>query len=285
MMRLLVGLGVLAACSGSHSSSPVAGGPDASSGGGASDSGGAIVDAGGDAAAAVDAAPDAYVDRGVEQDYDDLATTLATAMRTQELQAMKDGVNAAYSGGTLPGFTTVQPGELAATLDGVSYDYMFHCEDQQAHDNVTCGPASDHIHWMATIDGPVTVGPATFSEFKLTTKWTIYEIDLNKPQVTGYDHVLLGADLAGDGTRFQLTVDGTSFDHVRLDPTPTVPFAGAVTYAITAKRTRATANPATRSYAAAATLTYTGPGAATLVLDGTHTYDVDMSSGAVSRQP
>ncbi|HSN28785.1 MAG TPA: hypothetical protein VLT45_21005, partial [Kofleriaceae bacterium] len=248
------------------------------------DSGGAISDAGGAAAVAVDAAPDAYVDRGVEQDYDDLATTLASAMRTQELQAMKDGVNTAYNGGTLPGFTTVQPGELAATINGISYDYMFHCEDQQAVDNFTCGPASDHIHWMATIDGPVTSDALSFSELKLTTKWTIYEIDLDKPQVTGYDHLLLVANLSTDGTKFQLTVDGPSFDHVRLDPQPTFPFAGGVTYTITAKRTRATATPSVRSYTANAAVTYTGPGALTLVLDGTHTYDVNMSTGSVARQ-
>ncbi len=284
MMRLLLGFTVLAACSSNHSSGPAAGGPDASTGG-SHDSGGAMSDAGGDAAAAVDAAPDAFVDRGVEQDYDDLASTLVAAMRTQELQAMQDGINAAYMGGTLPGFTSPQAGELTGTRNGVSYDYMFHCEDQQAHDNTTCGPASDHIHWMATINGPVTSDATSFSEFKLTTKWTIYEIDLDKPQVTGYDHLLLVANLATDGTKFQLTVDGPNFDHVRLDPQPTFPFAGGVTYTVTATRTRATANPTVRSYTANAVVTYTGPGALTLALDGTHTYDVNMSTGAVSRQP
>ncbi|HSN26732.1 MAG TPA: hypothetical protein VLT45_10615 [Kofleriaceae bacterium] len=283
MMRLLLGFTVLAACSSNHSS--VSGVPDASRGG-ASDSGGVTSDAGGgDAAAAIDAAPDAYVDRGVEQDYDDLATTLVGAMRTQELQAMQDGITTAYNGGTLAGFTSPQPGELTGTRNGVSYDYMFHCEDQQMFDNTTCGPASDHIHWMATINGPVTSDALSFSEFKLTTKWTIYEIDLDKPQVTGYDHLLLVADLASDGTRFQLTVDGPTFDHVRLDPQPTFPFAGGVSYTISATRTRQTANPAQRAFAASAAVTFTGPGAATLVLDGTHTYDIDMSTGAVARQP
>ena len=227
---------------------------------------------------------DAFVDRGVEEDYDDLAATLAGAFRTQELQAMQDGVNAAYGGGTLAGFTSPQPGELTGQRGSVTYDYMFHCEDQSATDNVTCGPASNHIHWMATVSGPVMIDALSFSEYKLTTKWTIYEIDLNKPQVTGYDHLLLVADLATDSSKLQLTVDGPSFDHVRLDPQPTLPFAGGVTYTVTAKRTRATANPSVRSYTAAAAVTYTGPGAATLVLDGTHTYSIDMTTGAVSRQ-
>ncbi len=284
MMRFLLGLGVLAACSSNHAAGPATGAPDANSGGG-HDSGGAISDAGGgDAAVVVDAAPDAYVDRGVEQDYDDLATTLAAAIGSTQLQAMKDGIATAYNGGTLPGFTTVQPGELAATINGISYDYMFHCEDQQAHDNITCGPASDHIHWMATISGPVTVGQEAFSEFRMTTHWTIHEIYLNKPQVEDADTLRLDTTLASDGTRFQITTGGT-FDHVRLDPQPTAPFAGGISYSLTVARTRQTATPAQRSYTATAAIAFTGPGLATITLDGTHVYDVDMSTGVVSRQP
>ncbi|MBV8757127.1 MAG: hypothetical protein JO257_07635 [Deltaproteobacteria bacterium] len=285
MMRFLLGLSLLAACSSNHATGPASAGPDAGPGGngGGGDSGTVIGDAAVGPVDAVDAAPDAYVDRGVEQDYDDLATTLAGAMRAQEVLAMQDGVNAAYNGGTLPNFTSPQAGELTGQRGSVSYDYMFHCEDQAAHDNFTCGPASNHIHWMATINGPVMIDALSFSEFKLTTKWTIYEIYLNKPQVEGYDHLLLDSNLSTDGTRFQLTVDGNPFGHVRLDPQPTLPFQGDVTYAISAKRTRATANPTVRTYTVAATVTYTGPGAATLVLDGTHTYDIDMSTGAVTR--
>lgn len=279
-MRLIVGLAILSACSSSHSPGVVAGTPDATV------AGDGAVSTPGDAGLADSAVPpDAFVDRGVEEDYDDMAATLAGAMRSQELQAMVDGVNAAYGGGTLPGFTSPQPGELTGQRGSVSYDYMFHCEDQSANDNFTCGPASDHIHWMATIEGPVMIDALSFSEYKLTTKWTIHEIYLDKPQVEGYDHLLLVADLATDATKFQLTVDGPTFDHVRLDPMPTLPFAGGVAYTITAKRTRATANPSVRSYTAAATVTYTGPGAATLVLDSTHTYNIDMATGSVSRQP
>lgn len=270
---------MVAACTSSHVAPP-AGAPDAHvalPGDGASGDGGVVGDA-----TSVDAPIDAYVDRGVEQDYDDLATTLAGAMRSTQLQAMIDGVDTAYGGGQLPGFTPIQPGELVGTRGSVRYDYMFHCEDQQANDNFTCGPDSDHIHWMATVDGPVMVDTLSFSEYRLTSHWTIHEIYLNKPQVEGTDRLLLVADLASDGTRFQLTIDGTNFDHVRLDPQPTEPFAGGITYAITAKRTRATANPTVRSYTAAAVVTFAAGGQGTIVIDGTHTYSVDMTTGGVT---
>jgi hypothetical protein len=277
MMRAFVaGTVFAAACSNSHVAPP-AGAPDAHvalPGDGSVAGDGAIA---GDGAVA-----DAYVDRGVEQDYDDLATTIAGAVRSTQLQAMADGINFAYND-SLPGFTTVQAGEISGTRGAVSYDYMFHCEDQQAQDNFTCGPASNHIHWMATIDGPVMIDALSFPEYKLTTHWTIREIYLNKPQVEDTDRLMLTADLASDGTRFQLTIDGTNFDHVRLDPQPALPFGGAITYAVTAMRTRATATPAVRSYTATATMTFAAGGQATIDLDGTHSYTVDLSTGAVTR--
>jgi len=266
---------MVAACTSSHVA-PSAGSPDAHV---ALPGDGGVL---GDGGATGDAPPDAYVDRGVEQDYDDLATTLAGAMRSTQLQAMVDGVNAAYGGGQLPGFTPIQPGELVGTRGAVRYDYMFHCEDQQANDNFTCGPASNHIHWMATIDGPVMLDTVSFTEFKMTSHWTIREIYLNKPQVEDTDQLKLDATLSTDGTRFQLTVDGTNFDHVRLDPQPTLPFGGGITYAITATRTRATANPTERSYTAAAVVTFAAGGQGTIVIDGTHTYSVDMATGGVT---
>jgi hypothetical protein len=268
----------LAACD-SSKSPPAAVPPDATR---APDAVGVMPDAA-SGGATVDAAPDAFVDRGVEQDYDDLAQTLAATVRVPQLIAMQDGINLAYSD-MLPGFTTVQPGEIQGTRDGVSYDYVFHCEDQMAQDNFTCGPASNHIHEYATIIGPFMIDQLSISELTFTTRWTTREIYLNKPQVEGTARFVMTAALSTTGTQFQLTIDGTNYDHVRLDPMPTLPFAGDITYAITAQRSRATATPSSRDFTSAATITFAAGGQATIVLDGTHTYSIDMSSGAVMRQ-
>lgn len=266
----MVGLAILGACSSSHSPGVGASSPDASTGGGGADSGGVIADAAGASDAAIDP---------IQQDYDDLAMTLVDAIRSTQLQALQDGINTAYGGGQLPGFTEIQPGELVGTRGDVRYDYMFHCEDQLAHDNYTCGPASNHIHWMATISGPAAIDQLTFAEYKLSSHWTIRNIYLNKPTVEDTDTLRLDATLATDGTRFQLTANGT-FDHVLLDPQPTEPFGGGISYAVTVTRTRAGQQ---RSYTATAVITFTGPGVGTVVLDGTNTYNIDMNTGSVSR--
>lgn len=272
MMRAALFSACLAACSSSNP--PAALPPDASS---ALD--GAIAPTDGAVADSIDAA----VDRGVEQDYDDLAQTLAGIVRAPQLAAMQDGVTLGYSA-ALPGFTTVQPGEVAGTREGVSYDYMFHCEDLGHIDNFDCGPASDHIHVYATIDGPWMIDQLAFSSVKLTTRWTIREIYLNKPQVEGTAQLVTSSSLSTTGTKLDLTVDCLSFDHVRLDPVPTLPFAGGVTYMITAHRERATATPPSRDFTASAAITFAAGARATIALDGTHTYSLNLANGTVSRQ-
>lgn len=89
MRAVLAGTAMVAACTSSHVA-PSPGAPDAHVVSPTADGGVAGDDA--DAAAAdapVDAPPDAYVDRGVEQDYDDLATTIAGAVRSTQLQDVR----------------------------------------------------------------------------------------------------------------------------------------------------------------------------------------------------
>lgn len=235
----------------------------------------------GDAGVTGDASPDAFVDRGVEQDYDDLATTLAGIARSAQLSAMVDTTVIAY-GGAPAGLALVQPGDYAGTRDGVSYDYAFECENTSGVHVAACDATMDHVHMLATLDGALTVDALAMPEVKQTEHWIEREINLDKPRIEGTGRQLVSARLSTTGTAFKLTVDGI-YTHVRLDPMPTLPIAGTVTYSISAQRTRATATPADRAFAASAVLTFAVGGQATVAIDGTHTYAVDMASGTVTR--
>ena len=271
---------VLVGCA-NHSSPPAAGTPDAAR---APD--GAIITTGdaasADATVTADAGADAFVDRGIEQDDDDLATTLAGIARTAQLAAMVDTTVIAY-GGAPTGLTLVQPGDFAGTRDGVSYSYTFECEDTTGTHVPTCDSTMDHVHMLATADGAVMIDTLAMPEVKQTEHWIEREINLDKPRIEGTGRQLVSAHLATTGTAFKLTVDGT-YTHVRFDPMPTLPLSGTVAYAISAQRTRATATPTDRTFTAMANLTFAAGGQATISLDGTHNYTVDMASGAVTRQ-
>lgn len=274
---LVVGL---VACS-NRSSPPAAAPPDAAH---APD--GAIITGdgatGADAGVTADAAPDAFVDRGVEQDYDDLATTLAGIARTTQLSAMVDTTVIAY-GGAPAGLTLVQPGDYAGTRDGISSTYTFECEDTTGTHVPNCDSTMDHVHMFATADGAVMIDTLALPEVKQTEHWIEREINLYKPRIEGTGRQLVSAHLSSSGTVFKLTVDGT-YTHVRFDPMPTMPLSGTVAYSISAQRTRATAAPTDRTFAATANLTFTSGGQATIAVDGTHSYTVDMASGTVTRQ-
>lgn len=274
MRTAFLALGLAAACSGSNP--PAALPPDAAR---APD--GAIVI--GDGAPSSDAGitADAFVDRGVEQDYDDLATTLAGIARTVQLSAMLDTTVIAY-GGAPTGLALVQPGNYAGTRDGLRYAYSFTCEDPTGTHVPTCDATMDHVHMLATLDGAVMVDTLAMPEVKQTEHWIEREIDLYKPRIEGTGRQLVSAHLSTTGTAFKLTIDGT-YTRVRLDPMPALPISGSIAYVISAQRTRATATPPDRAFAAGAALTFAAGGHATIAIDGTHTYAVDMTNGTVTR--
>ena len=280
MRVALAGIALIAGCSGHNNvSGPLGEPPDASVG----DSGRAGVDAGHaiDAPLPIDASIDAGPDRGIEQDNDDLAFALTEITRSIGMATMIDAVHIGYAV-PLDGFTNPVPGELTGTRDTVSFDYMYHCEDEQAQDNFTCGPLSNHVHAAATIAGTMVVDTLTLSEVKLSSHWTVYEIDVGKPHFEGPGRWLITCTLGSDATRFQLTLDGV-WNEPRMDPDPTLPFAGNITYTLTGHRHRAAAMPPDVDLSGTITITFAAGGQATIAIDPTHSYAVDLTTGTTTR--
>ena len=87
--------------------------------------------------------------------------------------------------------------------------------------------------------------------------------------------------MAGDNARIALTTTSGTWTSVRYDAQPAAPINGTIALTLNAHRSRATSAPADRDFSATVTMTF---GAApTISLDGTHTYAIDMSSGAIAR--
>lgn len=281
MRAALAGIALIAGCSAHNNvSGPLGEPPDASAGGGGSDAGRSI-----DSPVATDARVpiDAAADRGVEQDDDDLAFALAEITRSIGMTAMIDGMDIGYAI-SIAGFTNPAPGEFSGTRDVTTFDYIYHCEDEMAQDNFTCGPASNHAHVAATIAGSMVVDTLTLSEVKLSSHWTVRQIDIAEPQYEDTGRWLITCTLGTDATRFQLTLDGT-WNEVRLDPEPatTLPFAGNITYTLTGTRHRAAATPPDVDLTGTITITFAAAGQATIVLDPTHSYAVDLTTGTTTR--
>ena len=281
MRAALAGIALIAGCgSNGNVSGPLGEQPDASTGSAAADASRPI-----DAPIAIDApAPiDAPADRGVEQDDDDLAFALAEITRSIGMTTMLDGMDIGYAV-PIPGFTNPMPGEFSGTRDTGSFDYIYHCEDDAGNDNFTCGPTANHVHVAATVVGAMVVDNVNLSEVKLGSHWTVRNISAGEPQYEDTGRWLITCTLGSDATKFQLTLDGT-WNEVRLDPEPatTLPFAGNIAYTLTGHRHRAAATPPDVDLTGAITITFAAAGQATIAIDPTHSYAVDLTTGITTR--
>ena len=231
--------------------------------------------------ASPDGAPDATVDDAIEKDFDDVATALGDVLHTPVNIALVDGVNMAF--GIPPaGFQNTALGVWSGAHDSVAYTYTYHCENEAGIDTYTCGPGTNHIHWMVGTAGTAAMDTFAMTEVKLMSHWHIRDIDENKPRVEDLGRLLIAGRIVADQARLQLTIDGT-WTTVRFDPQPTVPFSGTIAFVVTAHRSRASSIPTDRDFMQPATVTFALNAPATIALDDAHRYALDMTTGAVTR--
>lgn len=257
MRAIPCGAFVLAACAGNARTSPDGGG--AGGGGGGSGSGDTAAD--------------------VAQDYDDVASSLAVIARAPELAAMDDSVVLSY-GGMPDGLTASGAGIASGSRDALMFEYKYHCHD--ATDAlIPCGPSVDHGHTYPTIRGGIAAGDITISNLEHTSDWTIKNLQAQTPTIDRAGKLSFSSSVASDGATLDVTSDGT-WTKVHLQPTPTMPSDGTITLAISVMRNRAAAAVPARSFTVNATVTFAS-GGATIALDGSHQYAVNLSTGAVTK--
>ena len=270
MRKLLFALLTVAACSSNHSGGG-GNGPDAG-GGGTGDSGG-----GGDVSAA-----------DKQQDYNDVAASIGADLSIGELPSMVDAVNMAY--GRMPqGYTVTQKTDSAGAqyelLDGarggVTIEYKLYCRDN-ADATTACNGAENHAHVKPVYSGSITAAGASIDSIQRSAAWIVRDLGLPSARLGGTGTDNFASHLpTGD---YQIMATDTLKD-VLLDPTtPTTPTGGTFDLTINVQRSRSTATPADRSFAVSAHIVFTGPDAATLTLDGTQSYALTVSSGAVTKQ-
>lgn len=272
MRKLLFALVALAACA-DNTDTMVGGGGGSGSGSGSDDGGGGGGDdgGGGDVSAA-----------DKQQDYDDVAAALGANLSASELVAMIDSVNMAY--GRMPdGFTLSQGPDyvlLDGTRGGLTVQYKLYCRDD-ADLYTPCNGAENHAHVRTTYSGSLSEGDMTMDGVERTAAWIVRDLLLPTPRIGGEGTDSFASHLAtGDYT----LVVNDSLDHIKFDSAaPGTPIAGGVDLTINIDRTRASADPAQRTFDVAARVDFDGSDNAVLTLDGSEIYNLTLSTGAVVR--
>ena len=267
MRKLLLAMLALAACADSnHGGNPGSG----------SDPGGDGSGGGGDVS-----------DADKQQDYNDVAASIAANLSAGDLPSMVDAVNMAY--GRMPaGYTITQKTDsLGTTFDlvagargGVTVQYKLYCRDG-ADAPTTCNGAENHAHVKPVYAGSITGSAMTIDSIQRAAAWIVKDVTLPAARLGGSGTDAFSSHLAtGD---YQLMAMDT-LKNALFDPTaPSTPTAGTLDLTINIQRTRTTATPPDRSFAVTAHVQFTGPDAATLTLDGAQNYMLTVSSGAVTQ--
>ncbi len=267
MRKILFAMLALAACSSSHSGTT---GPDAGGVGSGGSGGGDVSDA------------------DKQQDYNDVAASIAANLSAGDLPSMVDAINMAY--GRMPaGYTITQKTDSAGAqyelLDGaragVTVQYKLYCRDA-ADATVPCNGLENHAHVKPVYSGTLSAATASLDSIQRSAAWIVRDLGLPSARIGGSGTDNFASHLStGD---YQLMVTDT-LKNALFDPTtPVSPTAGTFDLTINIQRTRMGATPADRSFAVTAHIAFTGSDAGTLTLDGTQTYAIAISAGTATKQ-
>jgi hypothetical protein len=212
-------------------------------------------------------------------DYADVAALVGQSAARGESWAMLD-VMVLSHGGTPDGFV-VTPGDhyltAAGSRAGVTFDYYYHCNDNADVVLTYCDATVNHAHVQVTMTGSATGAAASLSAIDRDGDWTVREISVAKPRIGGDAMMQFTASVAGQYPATYTLSYTANFDRVRYTPGTTLPLSGKIDFSISANRTRA---GAARNFSVTAALVFDGDSSATLTLDATRNYSVDLTTGA-----
>jgi len=217
------------------------------------------------------------------RDTDELATILAAHVRAEfPAQLMLADITE----GRIPeGFSVAQAADGTYTgsgaVGGLTYDLTYHCNDGSAeHLVVGCDGNANHAHALVTTTGSQAMGDIAMNEINRVVDWEIRDLMLDKARFRGPDGLSLKTSVATAGESAAYGVQFTAtYEQVRYLPSYLFPTFGTIDFVVNTDRTRGTDH---RVFNSTAKLTFGSSGVpTTLVFDGSLTYTVNLTTGAV----
>jgi hypothetical protein len=222
-------------------------------------------------------------DQPTQQDYNDVAGSVGTLVAGGELASIKDSVGTAQ--GDIPaGFSSSASGELQGTRGGLSYSYEILCADAGGVTMAVCDATTDSaslvVEWSGNYDGD-------FWELQIARsgEWRVTGLQSDVAVFTGdgsFDVSSVLRSLDGQSERsFDLSY-AASYD-IEWDMVTERVIEGTITYDVHAERhAEGEGAGGDAVFDISAEITFDGSGTARLVLDGSHSYDIDIATGVVA---
>ncbi|MEZ4365230.1 MAG: hypothetical protein R2939_02945 [Kofleriaceae bacterium] len=224
-------------------------------------------------------------DEPTTEDYDDVAQALGSSAADGDGGGEAGSLRAAVelSTGDMPlGFTLAADGSIVGDHLGVTYSFELTCEDADGDTLALCGSdtaaADVELAWSGQLDLP-----NVDASVERTGSWRLTDLDGAIAHVDGESSFNYDLELRSTFrpvTRTYMLDYAASYDAVAVADDGTL-VGGSISYAVDAERTvDGTNRDVEASFSIDATLTFDGDGTGTLVLDGSHTYQVDLQTGA-----
>ena len=217
-------------------------------------------------------------------EYDDVARSVASSAATGggggDVGAMTD--TAMIATGTMPlGFTLDVSGSIKGTHLGVTYSYMLTCKDVNGTVLPVCTALTDNANASLSWQGSLTL-PNFSASVDRTGNWTL--TGLQTAQATFNGDAMFSYDAMIDNPVRNTTVgyhfdDTATYDAIVVNTGSHLAVGGQINYDITASKD--VNGTTTRSFSLSAQVTINADSTATIVLDGTHHYTLNLSTGVV----
>lgn len=224
-------------------------------------------------------------DEPTQQDYNDVATSVGSLVAGGggELTSIQDSVGTAQ--GEIPvGFSSSGSGQFEGTRGGLSYSYEVTCTGADGVTMAACDATTDSaslvVAWSGSYDGD-------YWQFDIsrTGEWNVTGLQSDVAVFTGggtFDVSSTSQSLDGQRERsFELSYAG-SYD-IQWDMVAEKVIEGTISYAVHAER-HVDGQAADRDgvFDITADVTFDGSSNARLVLDGSHSYNIDVNTGLVA---
>ena len=234
-------------------------------------------------------------------DYDDAAQTIASSAVTGsgdgnslgggDVLVLADAVNLAK--GRLPfGFLRDGAGRCHGSHLGVNHDFTIACKDAAGADLATCDKTTDSATVTLKSSGDLMTPHLTASIDREGT-WTITGLQSDTATFNGSSSFSLDTTLTSifhqDVTASLMFDASAAYDAITITTADRQITGGKASFDVMAHRTVTGTDMAKhdvdKSFAVHAELTFNGDGTASLVLDGTHAFTIDLRTGKVTKQP
>jgi hypothetical protein len=225
-----------------------------------------------------------------EDEYNDVAQAIGSTTATGgssggEVASLADSAKLAL--GQMPaGMTLSGSGHFTGQHVGLDYDYQISCSNAAGQALAACNSTTDRAQVTVAWSGSLDV-PNLSASVERTGSWTLSAIQSGTPV------------FAGEGA-FQLDIAVTSvfrpvtstyhldyhatYTSVALDSAHR-PVGGSIHYAVAGEHTvTGTRGSAGGSFDVDAVVTFAADGTASLTLDGSRHYQVNLATGAVTRK-